>query len=114
MSFKTCPATFVSSESPAREPMLEALLAGRASPQAMSQVADGCLRKRITDLEPALEGMSSQVSGADCLQETLSGLPHNVLRIPPYRASWESAMNSVELISIETSHDIVDGIAAER
>ena len=36
--------------------MLQALLAGNASPKQMAQLAKGRLRNRIADLEPALEG----------------------------------------------------------
>jgi transposase len=36
--------------------MLKALLEGKASPQEMAQLAKRRLRKRIADLEPALEG----------------------------------------------------------
>src|SRR6201988_5002150 len=36
--------------------MLRALIAGKASPQEMAQLAKRRLRKRIADLEPALEG----------------------------------------------------------
>ena len=76
--------------------MLKALLEGKASPQEMAQLAKGRLRKRIADLEPALEGklephhrflLKLQLDRLQALGEDLTTLERHIQeKLRPYAA----------------------------
>lgn len=76
--------------------MLKALLKGKASPPEMAQLAKGCLRKRIADLEPALQGklephhrflLRLQLDRLQAVEEDLTTLErHMQEKLQPYAA----------------------------
>jgi len=76
--------------------MLKALLKGKASPPEMAQLAKGCLRKRIADLEPALRGklephhrflLRLQLDRLQAVEEDLTTLErHMQEKLQPYAA----------------------------
>ncbi len=76
--------------------MLQALLKGKASPQEMAQLAKGRLRKRIADLEPALEGklqphhrflLKLQLDRLQAVEEDLTTLERHIQeKLQPYAA----------------------------
>ena len=76
--------------------MLQALLKGKASPQEMAQLAKGRLRKRIADLEPALEGklqphhrflLKLQLDRLQAVEEDLTTLEQHIQeKLQPYAA----------------------------
>jgi len=76
--------------------MLKALLKGKASPPEMAQLAKGCLRKRIADLEPALRGklephhrflLKLQLDRLQAVEEDLTTLErHMQEKLQPYAA----------------------------
>jgi transposase len=76
--------------------MVQALLKGKASPQEMAQLAKGRLRKRIADLEPALEGklqphhrflLKLQLDRLQAVEEDLTTLERHIQeKLQPYAA----------------------------
>jgi len=76
--------------------MLKALLEGEASPQEMAQLAKGRLRKRIADLEPALEGkleahhrflLKLQMDRLQAVEQDLNTLERHIQeKLQPYAA----------------------------
>jgi transposase len=76
--------------------MLQALLKGEASPPEMAQLAKGRLRKRIADLEPALEGklqphhrflLKLQLDRLQAVEEDLTTLEQHIQeKLQPYAA----------------------------
>jgi transposase len=74
--------------------MLKALLEGKSSPQEMAQLAKGRLRKRIADLEPALEGklephhrflLKLQMDRLQAIEEDLATLERHIQgKLQPY------------------------------
>ena len=76
--------------------MLKALLRGKASPPEMAQLAKGRLRKRIADLEPALEGklephhrflLKLQLDRLQAVEEDLTTLERRIQeKLQPYAA----------------------------
>jgi transposase len=76
--------------------MLKALLKGKGSPQEMAQLAKGRLRKRIADLEPALEGklephhrflLKLQLDRLQAVEEDLTTLERYIReKLQPYAA----------------------------
>ena len=76
--------------------MLKALLKGKASPPEMAQLAKGRLRKRIADLEPALQGklephhrflLRLQLDRLQAVEEDLTTLErHMQEKLQPYAA----------------------------
>jgi transposase len=78
--------------------MLKALLEGKASPQEMAQLAKRRLRKRIADLEPALEGklephhrflLKLQLGRLQAIEEDLATLERHIQeKLQPYAAQF--------------------------
>jgi transposase len=79
--------------------MLQALLAGHASPKQMAQLAKGRLRNRMADLEPALEGhlephhrflLQLQLNRLEAAAKDLALLEQHIQeRLKPYTAQLE-------------------------
>jgi transposase len=74
--------------------MLEALAAGKATPQEMAELAKGVLRKKIPELEPALEGkleehhrflLELQLRRLEAAEEDLAALEQHIQeKLKPY------------------------------